>query len=594
MPTNFTFTLAPAMTKAPWGQIPRQPVDEPRRDLTVHAARNEVVGAQVIAGASTEFMLTTGTANWLHPLGFTPRVRLHVDFPDLPAAAVEIFPVGYLEDDDRRPWPESLDRSGWAQVPAHRPQPVYLRIRVPRDLAPGAYVGRITAYTQQGWQDETTRWQGTIRLQVHAATLPDPADWTFWLDLWQHHTAIARQHRVRLWSDDHFALLDRYLASLAQLGQKVLTVIATEIPWSGQRCFRDPTYPSPLWEHAIVDVYREENGRLSFDYANLDRLLALAARHHVDREIEIFGLLNIWQDEAFGFGKVAEDAPDAIRVRCLNRATGAVEYLRTASELQQFIRALHDHLAQRDLLDRVRIVADEPSDLVLFNQRLAFVAEAAPGFRYKVAINHFEFMQEAPPAVVDAVPVLPLACQDPELTARLAEQLHARDGKMLWYVCCWPPFPNTFLRSPLPEGQLHGWLTFYLKLDGFLRWAFSLWPADPWRRVSWRAPGWSAGDMYFVLPGPDGAPVETLRYEALRRAFQDYELLKLAERTLPAEKATPVFAEAFAQILHTQDIGEFGRVGRQDAPVRAEQLYSIDPEDYERARQIVLNALGSN
>jgi hypothetical protein len=347
----------------------------------------------------------------------------------------------------------------------------------------------------------------------------------------------------------------------------------------------------------MVDVARDHEGQLRLDFDKLDRLLALAARHGMDKEIEVFGLLNIWVDEAFGFGPVAHDAPDAIRVRCLDRRTGTIGYLRTADELRAFIRALYDHLQEKGLLDRVRIAADEPSDLEAFNARLAFVqsacgdtgepARGATGFKFKVAINHFEFMEQAPPEVVDAVPVLPLACRDPALTAQLAQDLHTRGGRLLWYVCCWPPIPNTFLASPLVEGELHGWLTYTLKLDGFLRWAFCLWPSDPWVRVSWRAPHWNAGDMYFVLPGQDGRPVETLRYEALRAAAQDYELLKLAERSLPADRAQAVIEEAFAHILRTQDIRDFA----DPVNARAEDLYSLDPQDYQVARRTLLEAI---
>jgi hypothetical protein len=185
------------------------------------------------------------------------------------------------------------------------------------------------------------------------------------------------------------------------------------------------------------------------------------------------------------------------------------------------------------------------------------------------------------------VPVLPLACREPELTAALTDRLHKQGGRMLWYVCCWPPIPNTFLHSPLVEGQLHGWLTFYLKLDGFLRWAFCLWPAEPWKRVSWRAPDWRAGDLYFVLPGNDGSPVETLRYEALRMAAQDYELLRLAERTLPAAEAVRVLNEAFGRILRTDTIRDFAGVATADP----ETLYSLDPQDYQAARRGILEAI---
>jgi hypothetical protein len=576
-----------AMTKLCWDRVGHASLADAPQEIDLIGARNEVVGAQVRLYAEQDFILTLDRSNWLHALGFRPRVRLDVRFPALPANAVETYAVGYVEGDDRRQWMEYLDPAGYAEVTAFRPQSVYVRVRIPADLDAGDYEGQVTAYGQYAFADEEPFWSGTIHLQVADVTLPDVSDWSYHLDLWQHCTSLARRHRVPLWSDDHFRLIDKYFASLAQLGQKAVSVIAAEIPWSGQRCFRDRTYPSYLFEHAVVDVIRDESGELQYDYRKMDRLLALAAKHGMDREIEVFGLLNIWVDEPFGFGKVAPDAPDAIRVRCYDRGTGAFTYLRTAEELSAFIRALHAHLQEEGLLERVRIIADEPSDLEAFNARLAFVKNAAPGFKYKVAINHFEFMQDAPPEVVDAVPVLPLACQDPELTTELTEALHAQGGRMLWYVCCWPPIPNTFIHSPLVEGELFGWLTFYLKLDGFLRWAFCLWPADPWQRVSWRAPHWYAGDMFFVLPGRDGTPVETLRYEAMRAAAQDYELLKLAERTLPTEQARAAVERAFAHILRTDSIRALAEV----ATARAEDLYSLDPQDYQAARRIMLEAI---
>jgi hypothetical protein len=586
-PFTLRISFADAMTKLCWDRVRDLVPQDASPAIEVAGARNEVVGVQVHLQAKEAFVLTVDRANWLHPLGFCPRVRLDVCFPALPHDAVEVYPIGYVEGDDRREWTEYLSRAGYAQVPPHRPQAVYVRLRIPRDLDPGTYDGQVTAYAQHGFEDEAKCWEGTIHLHVSDTILADVSEWSFHLDLWQHNTSIARFHGVPLWSDAHFALIDRYYASLAQLGQKAVTIIAAEIPWSGQRCFRDRAYPSYLYEHAVVDVFRERDGKVGYDYTKLDNLLDLAATHGIDREIEVFGLLNIWVDEAFGFGKVAPDAPDAIRARCHDRRTGTMAYLRTADDLHAFIRALHDHLRALGVLDRVRIAADEPSDLGAFRERLAFVREAGPEFKYKVAINHFEFLQEAPPEVVDAVPNLLMACQDPTLTVEVTEKVHERGGKMLWYICCGPPIPNTFVHSPLVEGELLGWLTFFLGLDGFLRWDFCLWPADPWRRVSWRAPHWSAGDMFFVLPGKDGAPVETLRYEALRAAVQDYELLKLAERTLPKAEAQALFERAFARILSTDSIADFSRV----YTARAVDLYSLDPSDYQAARNMVLEAI---
>ena len=93
--------------------------------------------------------------------------------------------------------------------------------------------------------------------------------------------------------------------------------------------------------------------------------------------------------------------------------------------------------------------------------------------------------------------------------------------------------------------------------------------------------------MFFVLPGKDGAPVETLRYEALRAAAQDYELLALVERTLPASKAQAVLDQAFALVLRTDALSGLA----DPVAARVENLYSLDPQDYQAARRILLEAI---
>ena len=588
-PADLRIGLADALVKHEWStrttDIRAWFLERP----SLAAVRNEVVGLQVLLQASEPFTLTVGPANWIAPLGFEPRVRLQVDLAGLPAEAVEVFPVGYLEDDDRRWRSEYLDRADHIQVPANRPQAAYVRIAVPKSLAAGSYTGQIKAYGQFGFGDEELAWRGAFTLQVAEATLPDPADWPFHLDLWQHATSVALHHHAPLWSDAHFEVLDRYYASLARLGQKAVTVIAAEMPWSGQRCFLDAHYPSYVYEHAIVDARRDRQGQLYLDTTKLERQLALAEKHGIAREIEVFGLLNIWVDENYGFGKVAPDAPDSIRVRCYDEATERITYLRTARELSAFIQLLADFFQRTGRMERVRITADEPSDVAVFNERMRFVQKAAPAFRFKIAINHYEFMGEADSAVLDWVPNLANAFRDPELTMKITRELRRKNGRMLWYICCGPPIPNTFLRSPLPEARLLGWLTQRLDLDGFLRWAFCLWPAKPYERISWRAPFWNAGDMHFVLPGADGAPVETLRYEALRAGIQDFVLLKMLQDKLGAARAQEVIDAAFARLLRVDSLTAF--VGAP--PERAAELYSLDPADYAAAHAMIVEALAA-
>ncbi|KAL3670773.1 hypothetical protein V7S43_003961 [Phytophthora oleae] len=617
------------------------------------AARNEVTGVQLRLKSNVPFLLTTDTSNWLLPLGHGPRARVAVDTRFVPPhkLKVEAFIVGSVEDENSDLVMETLERTG-VTAKAAREQAVYLRVRVGENLDPGVYELPLRVFTQEpGFRDEQLTWSSSFAVRVVDVRLPNPSNWRFRLDLWQHWTAVARAHRVALWSSRHFELIDRYMAPLSEMGQKCLSVVATEMPWAGQQCYMEEQNASALFEHAILDVYEDSahGVPLTIDFTHFDRLLELAARHHLDQEIEVFGLLSVWRDPVAGFNAPAEltaqhlrppptaSAPDPApasearrrtsssgsglasptgtsqpnaspppspataqtppfvidgwRIRCQDRTTQRVRYLRSVSEVEAFIEQFYAHCVALEIADRVRVCADEPRDVAVFHEQLRFLQRLAPTFRLKLAVNHSEFFSPAysPPQVADYVPLLPLACADLEVTRRLANDARARGGHVSWYVCCGPAFPNQFVSSPLVEGELVGYLTFFFELDGFLRWNYCLWPSRPWDDLRWRAPMWKVGDMYFVLPGHDGWPVETLRLESLRFAGQAFELLALAQEKLAPTQMQQLQRTVAEQILRSSDLEEFGRYGDR----AREDLYSLDPLDYQRAKTMILDALAA-
>jgi hypothetical protein len=637
-------------------------------------ARNEVTGVQLRLKSNVPFLLTTDTSNWMLPLGHGPRARVAVDTRFVPPnmLKVETFVVGSVEDESSDLVMETLQRTGVSSR-AVREHAVYLRVRVGGNLDPGVYELPLRVFTQEaGFRDEQLTWSSSFAVRVVDVRLPTPSNWKFRLDLWQHWTAVARAHQVALWSTRHFELIDRYMAPLSEMGQKCLSVVATEMPWAGQQCYMEEQNASALFEHAVLEVYEDPTHGvpLSIDFTHFDRLLELAAKNHLDQEIEVFGLLSVWRDPVAGFNAPAEltahhlrppptaSAPDPApaselrrrssssgsgltspnasstaqgvasngngvgpsqdpatassaappssptassqapafvidgwRVRCQDRTTQRVRYLRRVSEVETFIEQFYAHCVALEIADRVRICADEPRDVAVFHEQLRFMQRLAPNFRIKLAVNHSEFFSPAysPPQVADYVPLLPLACADLEVTRRLANDARARGGHVCWYVCCGPAFPNQFVSSPLVEGELVGYLTFFFELDGFLRWNYCLWPARPWDDLRWRAPMWKVGDMYFVLPGHDGWPVETLRLESLRFAGQAFELLALAQETLAPAQMQQLQRTVAEQILRSSDLEEFGRYSDR----AREDLYSLDPLDYQRAKTIILDALAA-
>lgn len=65
----------------------------------------------------------------------------------------------------------------------------------------------------------------------------------------------------------------------------------------------------------------------------MERYIELCFKYGIDKEIEIFGLTNIWILPEDGYGKVAEDFPDAIRICYFDRSDSCYKYIRYSSSI---------------------------------------------------------------------------------------------------------------------------------------------------------------------------------------------------------------------------------------------------------------------
>ncbi len=563
----------------PWG----------RRRHALRALGNETVACQLLLRPGETVLATLGASPLFH---WTPTPRLRIAF-------------GEVAGPDGRPAPGQVEASFVGTVPADRGdvtvgdpllheesvevragalQAVWIALRPPAGARPGRYTLPIVLYRAGDLDDEEAVGTAEVEVEVARLALPEPRDFRHYLDLWQHPSGIARGHGVPLWSERHWELIAAYGKELARLGQKAITIIASDCPWAGQACRKNPEYPSALFEYNIVGLGRGADGRLHYDFSRLDRYVETYLALGIEREIEVIGLLAAWDEE---FGHPLRDYPDNIRLAC-HEADGRITWIRSRAELAEYMQALRAHLIERGWWERTRFTADEPSDVELFRQRVDFLHAQCPGARAKVPFYHTELMDEFLDDVADWVPVLHGLTRDVAASRRLQAAVQARGDRFLYYVCCGPARPNNFITSPSLEGRVQGWLSARAGLDGFLRWAFTCWPADTWHRPGFRYPHWPTGDMFFVYPGKDGRPVRSLRGEMLLMGIQDYELVALARERARAEPAVQrALDEAFARVLRVP------LEGFTDLDKRApEELYSLDPADYETARGLLIDALG--
>jgi hypothetical protein len=536
--------------------------------LDIVCCRRDSAALQAVISSDLPFLLTTSSDPWFWKGGQLPIVRLELEMD--PMLGTELNIIGLMEDDDRCLRSDVLLDQNHIYVEPRQIQQVWVECHASAQTPAGSYHGTIRMYVHELFEDERLAGECTFTVTVKDMELPEPKDYSFYLDLWQHNSNIARKYEVSLWSDEHFAVIDAYLQSMGELGQKAVSLVVSEIPWSGQNSFKDRE-PSDLFEYSIVRVRKSTDGQFHYDFGALDRYVRLGERHGIRGEIEIFGLLNIWQTPEAGYGAIVEGHPDGIRVRYYDEGSGIYRFIRDCGELSDYIQALEAHLTAMGWMERVRVLADEPKDVEQFLHRLEWLRGIVPSFQYKVAINHAEFIKRNLEGVHDYVPKLDCVSSEYDRLLELKPQI---PGKLLFYVCCNPKRPNMFIGSPPLECRILPWLVERLGLDGFLRWNYTVWPDHPREQVTYRTVRWPAGDMNLVYPGRMGKPMLSLRYKWLQRGIRDYEIMQLLKGRGEEDKVAALLDSVFTYEHPSELVPGY--------PINNDRPYNMDPSAYDR------------
>ncbi len=553
-------------------------IDTFPKKITLHAAKNDTAAFQIAVCADEYYSLSVTDTPYFSQMGDILNIRLSGSSP---VFSQEINIIDMHLDDDGLYKADALLRDETTEQKREEIRMVWVEYTIPSDAEAGVYNASVSLYLKKMFEDETLVGSIDVEIDVADYTLPSPSEYVYHLDLWQHNSNLARKHEVTLWSDEHFAIMENYIKTLSELGQKAVTLVVSEIPWSGQNCYLEERDKANLYEYSIVGIKRDKNGSFVYDFSKMQRYIDLCAKYNINKEISLYGLANVWTDEEVGygiFGNVAPDYPDNIRLRYFDEADGRYKYIRKAAEIDNYIKALRDYFVERGLIDIVRLAADEPADVEKYRKSIYHITSIAPEFKLKAAINHAEFVGEFGNEVYDFVPYLNALASEYD---KMMEYKRTMSGKRFyWYVCCAPEFPNTYLKSNLLESYFIGVLSSYADMDGFLRWNYTVWNDDPRRDVGFGL--WCAGDTNFVYPAKDGTPLLTLRYKALKRGIVLYELLEKLKRTGRKD----ALEQAYGFVVKEKDIRTyFTTTNSIDA------MCSLEYSDYAKLKDFLIAEL---
>lgn len=389
--------------------------------------------------------------------------------------------------------PDNLDTSLVADViddirqfdiPSKTSRPVWLSIDVPADAAPGHYSG-VLQITSAGEKIAELPYQ----VEVLPYTLPEPKDWAFHLDLWQNPFSTSRYHEVPVWSDQHLEAMRPEMVRLAQAGQKVITASIIHDPWNSQ------TYD--IYQ-TMVRWVKKSDGTWTYDYTVFDKWVTYMMDLGIDKYINCYSMIpwNLkfyYHDEALGRDTLIVAQP------------GTAEY---REHWQPMLTDFARHLKEKGWWEKTMIAMDErPMDHML--QAIEIIKAADPDFRVSLAGT---FHPELADVLLDYCIASAEKMDEQTLQRRKQNGLNTT-----FYTCCMEARPNTFTSSPYAEATWLSWHAVHKGYDGYLRWAYNCWNAEPFQDT--RFSKWAAGDTWLVYPGNR----TSIRFERLREGIQDYE-----------------------------------------------------------------------
>ena len=386
----------------------------------------------------------------------------------------------------------------------------------------------------------------TIDIEVLPFDLPEQ---TTRVTNWFYADCLADYYNVEAFSDRHFEICGHFIETAVKNGiNMILTPLFTVA--------LDTLHEKGRTTTQLVRIARD-NGVYSFDFTLLDRWIDLCDRLGV-RYFEMSHLYTQWGAAHAPKIYVTVDGVEQKLFDCHTDASGEeyVTFLRT------FLAELTAHLEARGLKDRCYFhISDEPGGDTLpqYRKNRETVDPVLKGWKLLDALSHVEFYREG-------------LCEIPVPNSGAIETFMKEDIKERWvYYCCGPwakGYSNRFIAMSLPRTRSIGMQMYKYGIEGFLHWGYNFYNSrgsfdhvNPFLMPN--AGYWfAAGDAHVVYPGQDGYPLDSLRLRAMKQAFDDIRVMKLAEECCGKETVVAEMEKITGKIDFAHSVNDVATMQR--------------------------------
>ena len=395
-------------------------------------------------------------------------------------------------------------------------------------LSAGAHTAVFTVKTAAGKE--------TLPLKVFVSGTALPAQTLIHTD-WFHADCLATYYKVPVFSEEHWAIIDRFLKNATAYGVN---------------CILTPLFTPPLdtkvgSERPTVQLVgvTKRGYRYFFEFSRLKRFIDMARANGV-RYFELSHLFTQWgAKHAPKIG--AQTAAGEKRIFGWETDSTARGYV---SFLRQLAPALKAFTDAEGITDRCFVhCSDEPGlgDLRRYRKCAAVIRESFGCYRHIDALSDTAFYEKG-------------LVETPVPEEGRIEAFRGRAPKLWTYYCCGQynnELPNRFLCMPSARTRILGTLLYKYDCEGFLHWGYNFYytqlsvrPVDPFAETD-AGGAFPAGDAFIVYPGENGEPLTSLRQQAFYEGLQDLRALRAAEAKTSRGAVLALLEETLGDISFT-------------------------------------------
>lgn len=384
---------------------------------------------------------------------------------------------------------------------------LWISLSLPRDAAAGEYA--IDFELCQGDKTVATK---ALALSVKDAVLP-PQKLLF--TQWFHTDCIADVHGVKVFSEEHWALIEEYVRVAGEHGMNmILTPVLTP-----------PLDTEVGGERTTVQLVKiEKNGKkYSFDFSRLERFVSLCLKYGIEY-FEINHMYTQWG---------AKHAPKVVAtVNGKEEKIFGWDTVATSRAYTNFLKQLVPGIIGTLInmgISKERIyfhVSDEPNEGCLKQYKKAYkkLKKLIKGCQQVDALSHFDFYKKK-------------VVKTPIVATNAIELFLEAQVKDLWcyYCCCQHEFvSNRFMAMPSYRNRIIGVQMYKCSIVGFLHWGYNFYNLqyskgriNPYE-VTDAGGSFPSGDSFSVYPYENTA-IPSLRMKVFQNALEDIRLLTLLE-----------------------------------------------------------------